>query len=87
MLTFENASYPTFTALKKTMRKFKKLRLTTDRKALLAVFFKTFLEGNPDVDASTIHTQTNEYNCEVFYGTVDGVVLELSVSKAAKKHA
>ena len=87
MLTFENASYQTFAVLKKTMRKFKKRRLNTPRKALLAAFFKKYLAGNPDVDAATIHTQTNEYNCEVFYGTVDGVVLELSVSKAAKKHA
>ena len=87
MLTFENASYPTFAVLKKTMRKFKKLRLNAPRKALLAAFFKKYLAGNPDVDADTIHTQTNEYNCKVFYGTVNGVVLELSVSKAAKKHA
>ena len=49
---FDDATYPTFTALKKTIRKFKKLRLTNNRKALLATFFGKYLKGNPTKKSS-----------------------------------
>ena len=79
MYSLGSARFQTFSQLQTAARRMKRLRLTTSRQKSIAEFFWRYSKGNPV--AEFIEVRRNEYDCNVFWGRVDGVMRELSVTK------